>query len=75
MALSNSLPISQILEMFCENSTDEMWLDYDSAADVLYVNFQRPAAADDSEMKEDDTIVRYHEGQVVGFTILNASTR
>jgi len=75
MALSNSLPISQILEMFRENSTDEMWFDYDSAADVLYVNFQRPAVADDSEMKEDDTIVRYHEGQVVGFTILNASTR
>jgi uncharacterized protein YuzE len=30
--------------------------DYDSSADVLYANF-RPAVADDSEMKEDDTIV------------------
>lgn len=75
MALSDSLPISEILEMFRENSTDEMWFDYDSEADVLYVNFQRPAVADDSEMNEDDTIVRYHKGQVVGFTILNASTR
>ncbi len=61
--------------MFRENRTDEMWLDFDAAADVLYINFKRPIVADDSEMMEDDTIVRYHEGQVVGITILNASTR
>jgi len=42
---------------------------------MSYINFKRPIVADDSEMMEDDTIVRYHEGQVVGITILNASTR
>jgi uncharacterized protein YuzE len=75
MALSNSLPIPQIMEMFRENSTEEMWLDYDSSADVLYMNFQRPLIADDSEMRDDDTIVRYQEGRIIGFTILNASIR
>ena len=45
-----------------------MWLDYDSSADVLYVNFQRPAAADDSEMREDDIIVPYQQGKIIGFT-------
>ena len=75
MALNDSLPIPQILHMFKEHSTDEIWLDYDSSADVLYINFQRPVAADDSEMREDDTIVRYQEDRVVGLTILNASTK
>jgi len=75
MAVNDSLPVKQILNVFHEHSTDEMWIDYDSSADVLYVNFQRPVHADDSEMRDDDTIVRYQNGQVVGLTILNASTK
>jgi uncharacterized protein YuzE len=36
---------------------------------------RRPAAADHSEMTEDDTVLRYQGDRIIGFTILNASTR
>jgi uncharacterized protein YuzE len=52
-----------------------IWLAYDEEADVLYVNFKKPSHADDSELTDDDIIVRYEEGQIVGVTILNASNR
>lgn len=49
---------------------------YDPAGDVLYVHFsEEPVAADDSEFVDDDTVVRYRGGEVVGVTILNASKR
>ena len=53
----------------------KIWVDYDQEADVLYVNFKKPALAEDSELTDDDVIVRYENGQVVGMTFLNASKR
>jgi uncharacterized protein YuzE len=53
----------------------EFWVDYDQGADVLYVNFKKPAHADDSELTDDDIIIRYEKGQVVGMTFLHASKR
>jgi uncharacterized protein YuzE len=50
-------------------------LAYDEEADVLYVNFKKPSRADDSELTDDDIIIRYENEQVVGMTILNASHR
>ncbi len=53
-----------------------IWLSYDAAADVLYINFQQPSVATDSELTDDDVIVRYGEdGAVIGLTILRASQR
>ena len=52
-----------------------LWSSYDSEADVLYVNFKKPSHADDSELTDDDIIIRYERGEVVGLTILNASKR
>jgi uncharacterized protein YuzE len=52
-----------------------IWVAYDEEADVLYVNFKKPSHADDSELTEDDIIVRYEKGQIIGITILNASRR
>lgn len=52
-----------------------IWLTYDEEADVLYINFRKPSHADDSEITDDDVIVRYQEGEVVGVTVLNASKR
>jgi uncharacterized protein YuzE len=52
-----------------------MWVAYDEEADVLYVNFKKPSHADDSELTDDDIIIRYEKEQVVGITILNASKR
>ena len=44
-------------------------------ADVLYLNFKKPSHADDSERTDDDLIIRYEKGSVVGITVLNASRR
>ncbi|HEY9699667.1 MAG TPA: DUF2283 domain-containing protein [Trichocoleus sp.] len=53
------------------------WLSYDAEADVVYINFQNPPTqADDSELTDDNVLVRYDEsGNIIGLTILNASCR
>ena len=50
----------------------KMWIDYDKGADVLYISFEKPQHAEDSEM-EDDIIVHKRKDKVVGLTVLHAS--
>ena len=50
-------------------------LSYDADADVLYVSLKKPSHATDSELTDDDVIVRYEGDQIVGFTVLRASQR
>jgi len=50
-------------------------VDYDQEADVLYLHFKKPNHADNSEMTEDDIIIRYEKGEVIGVSLLNASQR
>jgi uncharacterized protein YuzE len=52
-----------------------IWTSYDKEADVLYINFKKPSHADDSELTDDDIIIRYEKGEIVGITILNASKK
>ncbi|NQE45557.1 hypothetical protein C5S31_06005 [ANME-1 cluster archaeon GoMg2] len=52
-----------------------IWTSYDKEADVLYINFKKPSHADDSELTDDDIIIRYEKEEIVGITILNASRR
>lgn len=52
-----------------------LWSCYDAEADVLYINFKKPNQATDSELTEDDVIIRYEADEVVGLTILHASKR
>ncbi len=52
-----------------------MWLSCDTEADTLYVNFKKPSRATDSELTDDDVIVRHEGEEVVGVTILHASNR
>ncbi len=52
-----------------------VWTSYDKDADTLYLHFKKPNHADHSEMTDDEIIVRYEQGEIIGFTILNASTR
>ncbi len=48
---------------------------YDEEGDVLYVQFKDLGRATDSELTDDDIIVRYDGDEVVGLTILHASQR
>ena len=52
-----------------------LWSSYDAEADVLYINFKKPSHATDSELTENDVIVRYENDDIVGLTILHASKR
>jgi len=52
-----------------------LWSSYDAEADVLYINFKKPSDATDSEMTDDDILLRYEGEEVVGLTVLHASKR
>ena len=52
-----------------------LWSSYDEEADTLYINFKKPSHATDSEITDDDIIVRYEGEEIVGLTILHASKR
>ena len=48
---------------------------YDEEADVLYVTLEPGTPADDSELTDDDIILRYVGDRLVGVTVLHASKR
>jgi len=52
-----------------------LWCSYDQEADVLYVAFQHPPNVTDSELTDDDVVVRYSGDRLVGYDILPASKR
>ena len=63
--------VPQALQLHQKN----IWLSYDEEADVLYLNFKKPSHMDDSELLDNDVIVRYEGEEVVGMTIMNASKK
>lgn len=48
----------------------KVWMDYDKEADVLYINFEKPQHATDSELLKNNVLVRYKNGKIVGVTII-----
>ncbi len=52
-----------------------LWSSYDAEADVLYINFKKPSHATDSELTDNNVIVRYEGEKVISLTILHASKR
>ncbi|MBI4468455.1 MAG: DUF2283 domain-containing protein [Acidobacteria bacterium] len=50
------------------------WIDYDTAADVLYISLRRPQRATDT-VDRDGMLLRYRGKELVGVTVLNASKR
>ena len=61
--------ISQLLTL----PARQLWVDYDQQADVLYLSFRKPQQANDSIMEDDGNLYHYHDGELVGITVLNAS--
>ena len=51
-----------------------MSFDFDKEADVLYISFQKPQKATDTEMVSDDILLRKRNNEIVGITVLHAST-
>ena len=75
MAVAEIQDYLKLLPKLKESREGLVWMSYDAEADTLYVNYRRPSHATDSELTEDDVIVRYEGEEVVGFTVLHASQR
>jgi len=59
--------VSHLLKM----PSKRIWIDYDDDADVLYISFQKPQNADESEMEEN--IIYHYQGEdLVGITVIGA---
>ena len=66
----------QLLPAVNDLPDKNVWISYDQEADVLYINFKKPSQAIDSELTDDDIIVRYGTGdEIIGYTVLHASQR
>lgn len=67
--------ILQSLPHLLKLPSKQIWFAFDEEADVLYVSFERPQGATDTELTEDGVLLRYRGSQLVGVTILNARKR
>jgi uncharacterized protein YuzE len=63
----------ELIHGLIELPARHIWTDYDDSADVLYISFRKPQNANDSVMEDDNRIYHYHDDDLVGITILNAS--
>jgi uncharacterized protein YuzE len=75
MAVADFREYLKVLSAIKETPQQNVWLSYDVEADTLYVNFKKPSYATDSEITDDDVIVRCEGESVIGFTVLHASQR
>jgi uncharacterized protein YuzE len=73
MALLDIQDYVKVLPATAKAPEHFFWSSYDEEADVLYVNFKKPSHASDSELTDDDVIMRYEGEDLIGLTILHAS--
>jgi len=78
MAIENIQEYLNLIPAVKRSPERVLWLSYDQEADTLYINFRKPSPprrATDSEITDDDVIVRYEGEEVIGLTVLHASQR
>ena len=75
MAVAEIQEYLKLIPVVKQSPQRYLWLSYEPEADVLYINFKKPSHATDSEITDDDVIVRYEGEKVIGFTVLHASMR
>jgi len=75
MAIGNVEDYLKLIPVIQQSPGQYLWSSYDAEADVLYINFKKPSHATDSELMDDDVLFRYEGEEVIGMTILHASTR
>ncbi len=68
-------PYIDLLPEVAKSPKRSMWISHDADADVLYVSLKKPSHATDSEMTDEDVIIRYDGDEIVGYTILRATQR
>lgn len=75
MAVANIQEYLKLVPAVQQSPEGYLWASYDHEADALYINFKKPSHATDSELTNDDVIVRYEGKAIIGFTVLHASQR
>jgi uncharacterized protein YuzE len=75
VALTDVRDYIRLVPAVKQSPSGYLWSSYDAEADTLYINFKKPSHATDSELTDDDIILRYEGDEVVGLTILHASRR
>jgi len=69
-----AIDILQSVPYLLKMPSKRTWIDYDDAADVLYISFQKPQQANDSVL-EDNIVYHYRDDDLVGVTVLQAMQR
>lgn len=75
MAVTDIRPLIDMVPTVRDSPESAVWLTYDADADALYVHFKKPNVATDSELTDSDVILRYENEELIGMTVLHASTR
>ena len=67
--------IQSILPHIGKIGTEQIVFDYDKSADVMYVSFEKPQNATDTETTDEGTLYRYRGKKLIGITIINFSKK
>lgn len=67
--------VAQGVPLLIDFPARRFWVDYDKEADVLYISLRRPQKATNTRMTDNGILLRYQGEQLVGVTVLDASTR
>jgi uncharacterized protein YuzE len=67
--IQNSL--SGLFPLMEKQKKRHLVIDYDQEADVLYLSFDLPQKADETEFFSDDILIRKKSNKVIGLTLLN----
>ena len=75
MAVDDLQPFLAIIPALRQCPSGSLRSSCDEAGDVLYINFRESGSATDSELTDDDVILRYDGDDLTGITILHACKR
>jgi len=67
--------VAEAIPLLLKIPMERYRVDYDKEADVLYISFRHPQKATDTRSTDDGILLRYHGKELVGITVLEASTR
>ncbi|MFH1392557.1 MAG: DUF2283 domain-containing protein [bacterium] len=63
----------EIMPYIMRMPSKHIWLDYDKEADIMYVSFEKPQQATDTEVLDNGMLIRKRNNKIVGLTLINAS--
>ena len=75
MAVIDIRPFLDMVPIVRESLDCSVWLNYDSESDVLYLHYKKPNLATDTELTDNDVMLRYNGDELIGMTVLHALAR